>query len=465
VVLDGLRELCSFTCSLGYCPIHLCLCTSYGALVLPDSSTQIPDVVEFEVNTNNTDQMALCSWSCSIGGYCPCVTGSDSDDSTCDYSLQFSDLDTLIAAADGFSTYCAYIYLLDVLQANLTASLAEYNDANNGYDKLFGYYETYIKDEIPSTLDTFMGWDDTTGYNASAPGNQYFSCTYYDATTKKNGTTQPCPSAIENEFGSRESSRIYYELVNSTGFYEDLQNNYGIEPDWVEFGVQQSSYCVGGTFKVTTCTLVENDNYGYPLRSNNVTVPNPKDIFTDAGPAMGELPDRIIATRLDMILGQYGGSGADAIAAYAMPVAMVAQAIQSMDQVKVIGKTEEQAEKKRLIALILTAVLGVVPFVGEEAAALAGLVSLSRGIAIAGGIANEAYGIYGLVQDPSSGVMSALGLLLGLGSIAAATKDAAGLSKIAALRREMTTDDVAAMGATVEEQATSIQKLLKSCTL
>lgn len=121
--------------------------------------------------------------------------------------------------------------MLDVLYINVTGELADYNGANAGYDILFGYYEMCMKDEIPLVLNSFMGWSPTKyTWDATAPGNKYFECIYYDFLEGNgvNRTTQPCPvKRGANDF------YIYYMLINSTGFYADLQKNYGIDTDWV----------------------------------------------------------------------------------------------------------------------------------------------------------------------------------------------------------------------------------------
>ncbi|CAD6446789.1 70f8fb62-2be9-40c0-91c7-3914c6610b41 [Sclerotinia trifoliorum] len=457
VALDGLDELCAFTCSLGYCPIHLCSCTSEGALVSADD-IDAPDIVTFTSNPDDRDQSALCDWACGTGGYCPCEIGTGT--LPCDLSLNFTSMSALSDASGNYSTYCNSIYLLDVLYSNVTAELAEYNQENAGYDGLFGYYQTYIKDEIPSILISFMGWNISQEFSATAPGTKYFDCTYYDVHTKKNLTTQPCPGPRGGD-----NFEIYWTLINSTGFYADLQINYGIEADWVTLTDVDQSSCVSDDPLTVPCIPHHEIWHGYPQMASHVNVSNPKDLFTDAGPAMAALPLQIAATRLDVILGQWNGSTSDAVQSFAMPVALVSQAIQSMAEVKVLGKTEKEEEKKRLISLVLTAVLGVVPFVGEVGATLAGLAAIARTIAIAGEVANTAFTIYTIVEDPSSGPMSALGLLFGLGGVAAASRDAEGLSKVAALRREMKGEDVASMGVTVEDQAVLVQKIMKDCTL
>ncbi|PQE03158.1 alpha-13-glucanase mutanase protein [Rutstroemia sp. NJR-2017a BBW] len=391
---DGLDELCAYTCSIGYCPVHLCSCTSEGALVLSVPDEDIPEVTIYVADVNNADRVSLCNWACNIGHYCSCQDGDD--DPPCDLDLTFTDLGALADETNNFPTYCAYIYMLDILYNNVTAELEEYNDANAGYDTLFGYYTTYIKDEVPGILDSFMGWSYKGYFDTSAPGQDWDSC------VSLNPTTNPCPH--------------HYET-------------------W----------------------------HGYSQPAKKITVTNPKDLFTAAGPAMNDLPNKIVATGMDMSLGQWGGSGDDVVQAFAMPVAMISQAIQAMKQVKVLGKNEEDEEKKKIILLVLTAVIGVVPFVGEIGAATAGLGAIATTIAIAGLAANAALGIYTIVEDPDSAQMAALGLLFGIGGLGAVARDAEGLAKIAALRRTMGGSEVVLLGATVDEDAALIQRITKSC--
>ncbi|PQE29794.1 alpha-1,3-glucanase mutanase protein [Rutstroemia sp. NJR-2017a WRK4] len=452
---DGLEELCAYTCSIGYCPVHLCSCTSEGALVLSVPDDEIPEVTIFAADINNADQVSLCNWACNIGNYCSCQDGDD--DPPCDLDLTFMDLGALADETNNFPTYCAYIYMLDILYNNVTAELEEYNDANAGYDTLFGYYTTYIKDEVPGILDSFMGWSYIGVFDASAPGQEYFECAHYNRDKKVN-TTVTCPPLVGGD-----NDDYYWTLINSTEFYADLQQNYGISPDWVVLEDEDWDSCVSLNPTTNPCPHHYETWHGYPQPAKKTTVTNPKDLFTAVGPAKNDLPNKIVATRMDMSLGQWEGSGDDVVQAFAMPVAMISQAIQAMKQVKVLGKKEEDEEKKKIILLVLTAVIGVVPFVGEIGAATAGLGAIATTIAIAGLAANAALDIYTIVEDPDSAPMAALGLLFGIGGLGAVARDAEGLAKIAALRRTMSGSEVVSLGATVDEDAALIQRITKSC--
>jgi hypothetical protein len=107
--------------------------------------------------------------------------------------------------------------------------------------------------------------------------------------------------------------------------------------------------------------------------------------------------------------GNGDGSSLDPVQVLAMPVTMVQQAVESIQQVKAIGQTEEDLKKKELILTIVGAVLAIVPFVGDAAAAAAGLASLARAITLIGEVANGAFSIYDIVGDPQSAPWPSLG--------------------------------------------------------
>lgn len=115
--------------------------------------------------------------------------------------------------------------------------------------------------------------------------------------------------------------------------------------------------------------------------------------------------------------GQWAGALEDILPVAAIPVSLIKDAISNMHDVKKIGETEKEEEKKELIFKILTIVFSVVPFVGEAGAVAAGLAQLGRIIAILGELGNAALGICGVVSDPSSAPMALFGILMGATSV------------------------------------------------
>ena len=148
---------------------------------------------------------------------------------------------------------------------------------------------------------------------------------------------------------------------------------------------------------------------------------------------------------------------------YALAVSMASQAILAMEQVKAIGKTQKEEEKNRLVGWIVTALLMIVPFVGEEAAAAAGLASAARAIAIAGGAANLGYDISAVVGEPGSAPFLIMGWLMGARGVTRLDRNAESFSKMAAARKGMTSE-ISKLGSIVDDTATRIQKITRSCT-
>jgi hypothetical protein len=103
-----------------------------------------------------------------------------------------------------------------------------------------------------------------------------------------------------------------------------------------------------------------------------------------------------------------------------------------------------------------------VPFVGEEAAAAAGMVTLARSIAIAGEAANTGLAIYDTVKDPKSAIVNVIGSVLGIGSIAKAARTGKGLEGAAQARMEMKASEISSLGALFKSNDDTLQSLLKS---
>lgn len=96
-----------------------------------------------------------------------------------------------------------------------------------------------------------------------------------------------------------------------------------------------------------------------------------------------------------------------------MPVFMMAQAVESMAQAKEIGEDMEEQEANDLLLTIITAILFIVPVVGELGAAAAGLGRLARAFAAIGAASDFGMTIVDVVQNPEAAPMAIAGLMLG----------------------------------------------------
>ena len=80
-----------------------------------------------------------------------------------------------------------------------------------------------------------------------------------------------------------------------------------------------------------------------------------------------------------------------------------------------------------------------------------------------GELGNAALSIYDTVQDPKSAVVNILGMLVGVGAIARASRDPAGIGSVANIRKGMSADDVSSLGSIFKANDDKLQGILKVC--
>lgn len=110
--------------------------------------TDIDSLFGFYPDDDNVDVIDLCDFACNTVGLCVCEVP---ETYACDYSTTYTSLEDLEAAASALpddQMFCAEMWTLEFLSANMTAALSAYAAASNGYAELFGYYEEYIKNMI-----------------------------------------------------------------------------------------------------------------------------------------------------------------------------------------------------------------------------------------------------------------------------------------------------------------------------
>ncbi|KAJ5238541.1 hypothetical protein N7468_003160 [Penicillium chermesinum] len=398
----------------------------------------------------------------------------DFDYPACDYSQTFSDLDALSAASGDMRVDCLAGITLQTLTTMLQTAYDNYTDVNNGYDELFGYYVTYMENLVPTVLENELMMTDSGGamgeITGEAPkfgvGASHFSCsfggkTYAGCTNFGRETILPA---------NNPKKTVTWTLTDEDGWDKNLTNS-GISPDYVTYG----DYTRKQTPNVATHGMTEWKYYfkNFPIKNESMVVPNPKDIMNQALPHIPTLLDDMQATVYDIMLGQWvGGNLNDPSQVYSTAVFSIMQAIDSMAKAKKLGEEEKEAEekeaeekKKNFILMIVSVVLVVVPFVGEEAAAAAGMATLARSIAMAGEAANAGFAIYDTVQDPKSAIVNVIGAALGIGAIAKADRSGEGLSDVAKTRAGMKASEIASMGDLFKANDDTLQSILKVCKL
>lgn len=280
---------------------------------------------------NNTQAIAHPFWS-ALGAYIDdskaealtCTDDDDSDDCLsnpiCDLTLEFDDLDALLAANGTFPHICD-AYAVGALSKMLNTTMANFTLVNDGYDQVFGEYVTYVKEMIPEAIYEFM-IDPTDNSPAGGPGNKYFTCIFEEGL--QNRTSQPCP--VDSRSLSDNIYTVYYTLINSDRFFAELELTYGIKSDWITFrSTNFSPHDFTGY-----SSAIDQGREGYPLPASNFTVPNPKDTISNAMPQITNLTRVIYSTQIELNLGSWYGLLDDVVQVLSTPVFMVMQAVDSM---------------------------------------------------------------------------------------------------------------------------------------
>ncbi|KAK3372655.1 hypothetical protein B0H63DRAFT_453962 [Podospora didyma] len=150
--------------------------------------------------------------------------------------------------------------------------------------------------------------------------------------------------------------------VPGDGTLEEVIGDYGDDAALVLAArARRSLSCYGVQTRHTTI--------GMPIPAYSSTVPNPKDVFDKIEFRPQAIRATIAGAKMEVALNIWVGNYHDLAQVLRLPVSMALQAVDAMTQVRMPGGQAEDKlkteKKKELILTIMTAVLCVVPFVGE----------------------------------------------------------------------------------------------------
>jgi chitinase len=143
--------------------------------------------------------------------------------------------------------------------------------------------------------------------------------------------------------------------------------------------------------------------------ADDAEVPNPKDGNAPALDQYKSIGDQLLQAYEQS--GQYHVSAwrdDTIVEAAELPVYMLVQGVESMQKVHDTAEEISEEEKKQMILLFITGILGFIPVAGGGLASL-GLTTLGRIIRIVGGVGDAAFDLYGVVEDPSSAIFAVFG--------------------------------------------------------
>lgn len=403
----------------------------------------------------------------------------------------YNTLDDIERDAGLIPLYCGPQYVIPILHRALNDAKKRYNEIiDSGYDKYFGIYAKYVVDYAPQTLESFM----------TDKGNDYFTCDiveqirccracdillvdgdackwckmencdlidspYGDPDLTWEKRREPCPPDYSQRgVGPRGEQTIYWNLKQDKkdDFYSTMLSDIGVPEDNLKFTDTLCPHC----YMDNACSHQGPDDYSdycynkhwwmdVPVITNFKTsdVLNPKKIFGDSLDNINNLLGTLGSINFEIRSGQYinTGSAEDIVDAVAMPIFMIDESLDYMEQVVEMAKEIEAYDIKFFILNFLSAIFFIMPAIGE-ALGSAGYAFLGRLLSWIGELGSTALGIEGVISDPNTAPLLIFGLVMSVKSI----RDTNNAVKAAELRRGMSRAAIAAFSKTVAEKLDKI---------
>lgn len=192
-----------------------------------------------------------------------------------------------------------------------------------------------------------------------------------------------------------------------------------------------------------------------------IEVPNPKVVMEAAMANMTSLVDSLQIGHFLVATATNEVESADIVTAASMPVFMLQQAVDAMNNIKKTGADIIKQNKKNLITLILSIVLMVIPIIGEFGGALfGGMAMIARIITLIDIAGNVGMTAYDIVEDPGSAPFAIMGMLMGF---AGGTRSEKSLAEAGKVRKAMPDSAVTKLGKVFTENDRKVQKIVNGC--
>ncbi|KAB8218928.1 hypothetical protein BDV33DRAFT_192403 [Aspergillus novoparasiticus] len=367
---------------------------------------------------------------------------------------------------DSLDSGCVHLFALDILYSQLLNSLSLFQTNSEGYDDKFGWYEKWTKEQIQPRIDGYMKLGEGKGL-------KYFDCYWaYTGGKEKKDSCLGMPHIWDVNAGWS----IRFDLVDKKGFFDALAAETGIDESWVTFGDETSDYICADPGDTRPgagslpCRKLFRKKLNYPQKGSDdkIHVGNPKKLIEASMGNVTALRTSLLSSYLGVGLSFYDDgpndtSATDAVVAYSMPVLQLAEAINSMKDIKEIGEDAKEQAKKDLIFKILTIVFMVIPFVGEALGPLIGsAASVARIALLIGEAGNGALTVAEIIEDPSSAPFAVLGLIAGVGGGSGKLSKAEALAEASKARGLLKGSDLAKFPQRFRDQDALVQKVVKS---
>lgn len=239
--------------------------------------------------------------------------------------------------------------------------------------------------------------------------------------------------------------------------YRYIEETYGIDRSWISFESWFFAACT------TNDPAKDCADWGWvhgqPKIRPDFKVPNPKDSIATSLKNITEMSAFLNDAVADMDALTSDAIDSHVVDGSSMPVFMVSSAVDAMQQVYDIGNEVEQKEREKIIMLFLTAILFIIPGVGEGLAAVTGIAAIARLAAILAEAGGAALAFKDMAENPENAPFDIFGILLG----GMALRSSKSFSQAAAVRRGISVQDIGKLGVGVERGMARVKRLVNVC--
>ncbi|KAK0649927.1 glycosyl hydrolases family 18-domain-containing protein [Cercophora newfieldiana] len=343
--------------------------------------------------------------------------------------------------------HCINRYVVAALAKNLTDSVASYHKIlDKGYDEKFGYYSKAMMDMWNADMDKF--------YHEKI--DTYFTCIHQrndgDGFHNETGV---CPPETDGHVFS-----IYLVPKDENAMYRYIEETYGIDRSWISYQSWFFGPCILGPDPAKDCPDF-GWIHGQPKMRPDFKVPNPKESISSSLQNITEMTKYLIDAAVGLEMGTSDAIDLHVAEGSSLPVLMVNSAVDSMQQVYDIGNEVQEKEREKIIMLFLTAILFIIPGIGEGLAAVTGIVAIARIATIIAEAGGTALAIKDMVENPKNAAFDIFGIILG----GMALRSSKSFTQAAGVRRGMSAKDIGKLGVSVEKGMQQVTRLCNVCKI
>ncbi|KAK4503318.1 hypothetical protein PRZ48_006746 [Zasmidium cellare] len=437
---------------IGYPPLPQPIMNAVCGPQLPN--TQVPSNIStpgvFETLNKCQDGAPVGQKNCISN----CADASSPPPSVCDATAKYNSLDDIVNDPN-IPKDCINQYLLSVLNITMSQALDDFHRImDHGYSDQFNLYKSTVRDSAQGQFDKFVK-------DGKLP--QYFTCAYSVPNDNKktfHNETGDCPPNQPADVKDKHPSyNTYYLVKDHDVFCRDLLNDYGVDCSWMDWETNTpNQWCFGDDCQ----------NYGNTYGPNyddwKFNLADPGDLIQRSLTNYSELRDWLEETTTEFIFDIALESSSDVVDGVTIPVFTLQEAVSQMSSVvgaaQSIQQKKDDEAKKNLTINIASAVLLILPGIGEVADAAVGVSAFARMATVIADAGNVALGVYDVVNDPANAPLAIASILLG-GALAA--RDGSAWLKAATARRAMNQDAVMKLGTAISTNLGKVDrvKLLK----